>query len=118
MTLNPLEPAGFLLPKQALYQAEPRPGPVALRFLADRRQPDNAGWRAGSPGGPQAGEAFRHGGNRESFLGKDTLDRLPPTEIVVNDQNILPVRVHRARLRTVAGVGGVVPILSNRSAIR
>jgi hypothetical protein len=46
MKLNILVSPGLLLPKQALYQAEPRPGPVALRFLADRGQPDNAGRRA------------------------------------------------------------------------
>jgi hypothetical protein len=36
----------ILLPKQALYQAEPRPGPATPRVLADRAPPDNAGRQA------------------------------------------------------------------------
>src|SRR5205085_9536884 len=36
----------ILLPKQALYQAEPRPGPAAPRFLADCRPADNGGRQA------------------------------------------------------------------------
>ena len=56
MSIKLLGFPGFLLPKQALYQAEPRPGPAAPRFLADWNPPDNAGptMRARHAGGQRA----------------------------------------------------------------
>jgi hypothetical protein len=42
---NGLLSTGGLLPKQALYQAEPRPGPTVLRGLAGFPDPRNAAKR-------------------------------------------------------------------------
>src|SRR5207249_6720022 len=93
----PAWPARELAGKQSLEPRLPRPqpahraNPVESAGEIDRGDDQS---KAPFPGGPQASETFRHRGNREPFLGQNALDRLPPTEIVVDYQNVLPVRVH------------------------